>query len=186
MARREFRTSRAQSQSRGTEHIAEHAPRVHAHQHVFLAGHFAAHQRQMVFGVQIAAVGNRTELAELGRDGAFRHAADEFLVLHPVADQVGHGEHLQVVALAELHQLRHPRHGAVVVHDFADHAGRSEARPGAPGPRWLRSARRAPARRLRARAAGTCARDAPGRPAGTPGRSPAGWCACGPPRKSPW
>ena len=111
----------------GTEHIAEDAPRVHTHQHVLLAGHLAADQRQMVLGVQIAAVGDGAELAEFGRNGAFGHAVDEFFVFQPVADQVGHREHFQVVALAEFHQLRHPCHGAVVIHDLANNGRRIES-----------------------------------------------------------
>ena len=42
-------------------------------------------------------------------------------------DQVGDGAELQIVALREGDQVRQPRHGAVVVHDLADHAGRVQA-----------------------------------------------------------
>ena len=62
---------------------------------------------------------------------------------------------------ANLRQLRHARHRAVLVHDFADHAGRIRARRCAPGRPPPRSGRRAPARRRRARAAETCGRAAP-------------------------
>ncbi len=44
------------------------------------------------------------------------------LVRHAVADEFGDGEHLQVVLAAEVGELRNARHGAVVVHDLADHA----------------------------------------------------------------
>ena len=45
----------------------------------------------------------------------------------PVADQFRHRDHLQAVAAAELLQLRDARHGPVLVHDLADHAGGVEA-----------------------------------------------------------
>ena len=47
--------------------------------------------------------------------------------LHAVADEVGYRDHLQAVAGAEFAELRHPRHGAVVVHDLADDAGGGQA-----------------------------------------------------------
>ena len=49
--------------------------------------------------------------------------------------------------LRELRQLGHARHRAVVVHDFADDAGRIAARRCAPDRRPPRCGRRAPARR---------------------------------------
>ena len=124
-------------------------------------------------GFKSLRVGDGAELAEFGRE--WQPSATRwmnFSCFNAVADQVGHRDHLQAVALAELHQLRHPRHGAVVVHDFADHARRSEPGQARQVHRWPPSAPRAPARRLRARAAETRGPDAPGRPAGTPGPPP--------------
>src|SRR5579883_542715 len=89
-------------------------------------GDLAAHQSQVVFRIQVARVGDRAELAEFRLDAALRGAADEPLVLHAVPDQLRDRNHLQSVALAELLELRNPRHGAVRVHDLADHAGRLE------------------------------------------------------------
>jgi len=63
------------------------------------------------------------ELAKLRFDGTFRQPADEALGFHSVANEVGYRNHLQVMAGTEFAELRHPRHGAVVVHDFADDAG---------------------------------------------------------------
>src|SRR5438309_9774965 len=48
-------------------------------------------------------------------------------MLHAVANEVRHGEHLKVVFLAEFDELRHAGHGAVFTHDFADDTGGSEA-----------------------------------------------------------
>ena len=79
-------------------------------------------------GIEIAGVGDGAEFAEFGvavQPSATRRTKRS--CLHAVADQVGHRDHLQVVADAEFHQLGHARHGAVVVHDFADDAGGREA-----------------------------------------------------------
>jgi hypothetical protein len=48
-------------------------------------------------------------------------------VATPIGDQVGDGRDLQAVALGEGDQVVAPGHGAVVVHDLADHARRVEA-----------------------------------------------------------
>ena len=44
----------------------------------------------------------------------------------PVLDQVGDGDQLEPVALAELDEVRDAGHRPVVVHDLADDAGRRE------------------------------------------------------------
>ena len=48
-------------------------------------------------------------------------------MLHAVTDEFSHCQHLQSVFLAELGQIRHPRHSAVFFHDFANDAGGNEA-----------------------------------------------------------
>ena len=58
---------------------------------------------------------------------AFAAALDEALVCEAIADQAGHRDHLQAVPLAEFGELRHARHGAVRVHDFADDAAGFES-----------------------------------------------------------
>ena len=62
----------------------------------------------------------------LGRKLGRRDALDQPLGPHAVLDQVRDRDHQQSVLLGELRQLRHPRHGAVLVHDFADDARRVE------------------------------------------------------------
>ena len=54
------------------------------------------------------------------------HLLDDAVVLQAIADQVLDGADLEAVALGEGDQVRHARHGAVVVHDLADDAGRVE------------------------------------------------------------
>ena len=64
---------------------------------------------------------------------------------------------------AKADEVGQARHGAVVVHDLADHAGGRRGRPGARGRQRPRCGRRGPARRRRAPAAGRCGRAGRGR-----------------------
>ena len=64
--------------------------------------------------------------AVLGRQVGFRDLRHEAFGPHAIADQIGDRDHQQLVLLRELRERRHARHGAVVVHDFADHAGRRQ------------------------------------------------------------
>src|SRR5207245_2483138 len=102
-----------------SEDVAKQAARVHAHQHALLSGDIAAHQGQVVFGVEVAGVGDAAEVAELGLDATFGLAAHETLVFHSVADNFSHRDHFEAVAETKLVQLRHAGHGAILVHDFA-------------------------------------------------------------------
>ncbi len=56
-------------------------------------------------GLDVALVGKHAEVAVLGRQNAFGHAVDVALVRHTVADEVGYGDHLEVVDLAELDEV---------------------------------------------------------------------------------
>ena len=54
-------------------------------------------------------------------------ALDDGVVTPPVGDEIGDGGDFHAVTLGERRQVREPGHGAVVVHDLADHARRVEA-----------------------------------------------------------
>ena len=62
------------------------------------------------------------EVAVVRREPHGDHPLDELLGAPPVLDQVGDGDELEVVALAEPDQIGHARHRPVVVHDLADDA----------------------------------------------------------------
>jgi len=84
----------------------------------------AMDERDVAFAaVDFALVGDHAEVAVAGVDGALGGAGDVALVLQPVANEFGYGEHLEAVLGAELDQVWDAGHGAVVVHDFADDAG---------------------------------------------------------------
>ena len=145
---------RAAVAARRVEHVAGQAARVHAHQHVLAVADVSLDQRDVGLAIDEALVGDDAELAVLGRQRRRRDAPDQRLGPHPVLDQIGDRDHQQLVPLRELRQLRHARHRAVLVHDFADDAGRIQTRRSARDRPPPRSARRAPARRRCAPSAG--------------------------------
>ena len=53
------------------------------------------------------------------------------IVAEPIGDQIGDGGDLEPMTLGEGNEVGQTRHGAVIVHDLADHACRIEA--GEPG-----------------------------------------------------
>ena len=101
---------------------------MHAHEHVVALADVAADQREVRLLVDHAFEAVDAERAVLGRKVGFRDFRHQAFGPHPVADQIGDRDHQQLVPLRELRERRHARHGAVVVHDFADHAGRRQAR----------------------------------------------------------
>ena len=91
----------------------------------------ATHQRDVALAaVHFALVGDHAEFAMACLDAALAGADDIALVAQAVADQLGDGENLQTVFLAERNQVGNAGHLAVVAHDFADHAG--GVQPGQP------------------------------------------------------
>ena len=117
---------RAAVAARRVEHVAGQALRVHADEHVLAVADLAAHQRDVRLAVELVLVGEDAERAVLGRQRRVRGALHQPLGAHPVLNQVRDRDHQQPVLLGELRQLRHARHRAVLVHDFADDAGRIE------------------------------------------------------------
>ena len=117
---------RAAVAAAGMEDVAGQALRVHAHEHVLAVADLAADERNVRLVIDLVLVGEDAERAVLGRQLRRRDALDEPLGPHAVPDQVRDRDHQQAVLLRELRQLRHARHRAVVVHDFADDARRIE------------------------------------------------------------
>ena len=88
----------------------------------------AADQGDVAFAaVDLGLVGDHAEFAIAGVDAGFAGADDVALVAEAVADEFGDGEDAQAVLAAERDEVGDARHLAVVAHDFADHAGGSEA-----------------------------------------------------------
>jgi hypothetical protein len=81
--------------------------------------------------VVLGAVAERPEHPVPGGHPRVGDLLDLLLRPPPVRDQVGDGDQGEGVLGAELLQVRHPHHGAVVVDQLAEHASR--ASPGEPG-----------------------------------------------------
>ena len=83
------------------EHVAGQALGVHADEDVLRALDVPLHEGEVLLVGQELAVGDRLELAVLGRQPHGDDALDELLRTAPVLDEVGDRDHLQVVPLAE-------------------------------------------------------------------------------------
>src|SRR5712692_4445655 len=69
----------------------------------------------------------KTEFSVFGWQLCGGHALYHRLCTHPIGNQVGDGDEWNVMSPRKTTELWHPSHGAVLVHDLADHAGRMEA-----------------------------------------------------------
>src|SRR5215469_14657039 len=88
----------------------------------------AADQRDVALApVHLRLVGDHAKLAVACLDAALARANDIALVAKAVADEFGDREDAQSMLLAKRDQVRNARHLAVVAHDLADHACRSES-----------------------------------------------------------
>ena len=110
------------------EHVTGQALRVDAHQHVLAAIHLAHDQRQVLLAVDDAAVPDGGELPERGRESRGHTTFDQLFGAAAMLDHLCHGDHLQPVLVGVPGKIGDTRHGAVLVHDLADDAGRDEPR----------------------------------------------------------
>ena len=76
----------------------------------------------------LVAVGDQVQLTHHGLHLVLTDALDHRFVGAAIGDQVGDGADLQAMLASKLDQVRQARHGAVFLHDLADHGGRREAR----------------------------------------------------------
>ena len=106
------------------ENVAHEAMRVHPNQNRFAAVfNVTANQRDMGFAaIHFAFVRDQPKFAVTRGHERLSDPVDVTLVLHAVTDQLGYGQHFQTVGPAKVDQVRNPRHGAVIAHDFADHS----------------------------------------------------------------
>eukprot|EP01022_Parablepharisma_sp_SALTPOND_P024123 TRINITY_DN5305_c1_g4_i2.p1 TRINITY_DN5305_c1_g4~~TRINITY_DN5305_c1_g4_i2.p1 ORF type:complete len:914 (+),score=247.13 TRINITY_DN5305_c1_g4_i2:98-2839(+) len=111
----------------GVKHVAGQALGVHPDQHRLFGVDLSLDQGHVLQVVHVIGVAVGMELAELGGQAHLGLAVHKGLVAHAVGDQVGDGHDLQIVLGRELLQVGHAGHGAVVLHDLADHPGRGQA-----------------------------------------------------------
>ena len=112
------------------EDIAGEAFAMHAHERRFRFRDGAFHQGEVVRVIDERAIHVQVEVAPVGRHLDDLLAFDEPLARAPVGDEGFDRAELQLVFAAEFQQLGQPRHGAVGVEDFAEHARRGK--PGEP------------------------------------------------------
>src|ERR1700679_579290 len=127
---------------RATKDVPVKALGVDAHQSRFATGDISQHQCSVHFSaIDLAFEADHSEIGKLCRQHFFRHAADKTLRLKTVANQFCNGKHFQTMLTAELDQVGHARHGAIILHDLADHAGGRESSHSGKVHRGLRLAR---------------------------------------------
>ena len=113
---------------RFAEHIDEEAGGMHPHQRRLGGIDLALHQRDRLVASRLVVKRHRLPLPAPARfERHFRLLLDQMVVAAAIGDQVTDRADLQIVELRERHQIVHPRHGAVLVHDLADHARGVEA-----------------------------------------------------------
>src|SRR5580704_10042346 len=78
--------------------------------------------------IHLALVGDQAELAKACIHHRFTHAMYVTLMRHAVTNQFSHSQHLEPVLIAELDEVGHAGHGAVVLHDFANDPGGNHSR----------------------------------------------------------
>ena len=100
---------------------------MHAHRHLVGFVPAALDQRQVQVAAWQVLVGMCHELAMRRHQLAAGHLADHGFGAAAVLDQIGNGADLQAVLGGKFLQVGQARHGAVIVHDLADHGGRAGA-----------------------------------------------------------
>ena len=110
------------------ETVCQQIVLVHAHEHRFVSGNVAADEREVFAVADLVGIDANLKLAAIAaHDLRGDDEIDELLVAAAIADEVADRGDLQPVLLGELHEVRHSGHGAIVVHDLADHARGVEA-----------------------------------------------------------
>ncbi len=99
---------------------------VHANQRGLFGADGAQSQRQMHVALDRIAVRHQVETAQFAVHRLLGNPLNGTFMDHPIVNQVGDGADLDVMLQGKCFEFGAPRHGAVVVHDFADQARRLE------------------------------------------------------------
>src|SRR5262245_13038834 len=113
-----------------TEYVPHQAVRVHANE--YWRGALVdvpTNKRDVRLAtIHLAFIRHQSELAVKSSDQCFSYAVNVALVRHAIAYEFGNGEHLHLMLTAESDEVRDARHRSIVLHDFANNAGRNHAR----------------------------------------------------------
>ena len=112
----------------GSKHVSGQTVCVDADQHIFAVSDFTFHESEMGFVAEYALESDHAEFAMPRPQQAFAGFPNEVFRPQPVADEICHRNQLHFVFCGKLQQIRNARHRSVFLHDFADHAGREQAR----------------------------------------------------------
>ena len=105
------------------QNVTRHTAGMNAHQYGVVLVPFALDECQVFQSVRLLTEGNQTEMAVIGGHiHLFTHLHKAFL-LQAVGNHILDSDDFQVVFLCKCHQLRHTRHGAVVVHNLDEGTG---------------------------------------------------------------
>src|SRR5579884_3855321 len=107
--------------------IAVDAVGVHANEYVLFAGDLSVDEYEMGFVIEPVHIADGLKFAPGSANAPCCFTFDETFSLQAVANEVGYGDHLEAVAGAEGDEFGHAGHGAIRVHDFADHTAGLEA-----------------------------------------------------------
>ena len=111
------------------DNFAEQGRRMHAHQNWRIGADITLHQRQMLTRCCRAFINNGAPgAADCLLNLTFLHTAHQLFGPAAMRDQIGNGAKLQPMMLRKSHQIRHARHGAVIIHDLTNHTGGIEPR----------------------------------------------------------
>jgi hypothetical protein len=101
---------------------------MHAHQDVRFAGNVAMDQRDVLGSIDIVAVSDNHELAELGGNPSLGHAMYQLLDPEAIRDQLSNRHKREPMLMGDFLQLRTAGHRAISIENLADDAGRIESR----------------------------------------------------------
>ena len=111
--------------AQGAKGVTGKALRMDPHQHRSLGlGWMAFDDRHMFAAIELVAIADGPEAAEVAGQVRLRLAAHEAFGIEPVADQVGDTYETQSMPLGVGRQLGQSGHGAIAVLDLTDHPGR--------------------------------------------------------------
>ena len=95
---------------------------MHTGQYRIMCGPLTFDQRQMHATTCLVLVGSCGEVAKSSVQHTGAHFLNQRLGTAAVFNQIGDGADFQTMLCRKNLQIRQTRHGAVVLHDFADHA----------------------------------------------------------------
>src|ERR1051326_570998 len=109
------------------EDVSRQAVRLNPYEDILAVLDVPLDQGNMRLQIEDALKEHHPEITVRCRQRCFSHFSDEPLCAKAVTDEVGNRDDLEIVLRGKLNQVRHARHGAVFLHDFANDTCWAEA-----------------------------------------------------------